>query len=170
MRRRKNENRDKEGRRRAKHSMSFSYMRERQNQDFEEFLRAGADIQREAMAKAGREIPPNLLHRRKSAPASPPPLASLLVPPPPLQVQEPDGGQSAASACQAQGKPCPEGKAASMSSIRQQPCESAEDRHASQGAGSIEDIASVRRTAISALSHFASLAQNWRQLIARCNM
>ena len=170
MRRRKNGNRDKEGRRHAKHSMFFSYMRERQSQDFEEFLRAGADIQREAMAKAGREIPPNLLRRRKSAPASPPPLASLLVPPPPLQVRESDGGQRKAFACRTQAELCSEGGTASIPPIEQQLCESAENKLVSQGAGCIEGIASVRRAAIAALSYFASLVQNWRQRMARCNM
>ena len=172
MKRRKkeNRNRDKEGRRAAKHSLSFSYMQERQSRDFEEFLQAGADIQREAMAKAGREAPPNLLRRRKSAPASPPPLASLLVPPLPLQVQEPDGGRRAAFVSQAQNKPCPDGGAVSVPPIEQQLCESAENKFASQGAGCIENISSVRRAVITVLSCFASLIRNWRQRMARCNM
>lgn len=133
MKRRKkeNRNRDKEGRRAAKHALSFSYMQERQSRDFEEFLQAGADIQREAMAKAGREAPPNLLRRRKSAPASPPPLTSLLITPSPLQVQEPDSGQRAAFACQTQAELCSEGGAASIPPIEQQLCESAENKLAS---------------------------------------
>lgn len=119
---------------------------------------------------AGREIPPNLLHRRKSAPASPPPLESLLIPPPSLQVREPDGGRRAAFACQTQAELCSEGGTTSISPIEQQPCESAENKHASQGAGCIENISSVRRAAIAVLSYFASLIRNWRQRMARCNM
>ena len=88
----------------------------------------------------------------------------------PLQVQEPDGGQRLASICRTQTEPCPEGGAASISPIEQQLCESAEDKCVSQGAGSIEDIASVRRAAIAVLSYFASLIRDWRQRMVRCNM